>query len=380
VGSTDSVIFIAGGGTGGHVYPAIAIADALVKDGVRKRRTDIHFVGSSRGLEARVVPAAGYTISLLPGRGVSREVSATSVKAVLSLFNGLFQAFFLLLRRRPAVVISVGGYAAAPAAFAAILLRVPIVIVESNAVPGAVNRVLARFAKASAVAWPGTRLPHPTVTGNPVREVVASVERTAARRRSAKQELGVDVDKPLIAVVGGSLGARKLNGAVAKMPEAWPADVPASLLHVVGRRDWEDDELQAESSTTLDVVAVRYQERMELVYTAADVLISRSGATTVAELTSAGVPSILIPLPNSPGDHQGANARMLAKAGAAIVVADKDCTTDELRDQLVKLLSDQSHLAQMGRMAKQLAKPDAADAVADVVRSVLARKGRVRAA
>lgn len=371
-------IFIAGGGTGGHVYPALAVADALVKNGVRKRRTDIHFVGSARGLEARVVPAAGYTISLLPGRGITRKVSAESVKAVVSLINGLFQAFFLLVRRRPAAVISVGGYAAAPAAFSAVLLRVPVIIVESNAVPGAVNRVLARFAAASAVAWPGTKLPHPTVTGNPVRDVVTAVQRTEGRRKSAKKELGIDPDKPLIASVGGSLGSKRINTAVAGLPKSWPVDLPVSLFHVVGRRDWENEELQAQPSDAMDVVAVRYQERMELVYTAADVLISRSGATSVAEISAAGVPSILVPLPNSPGDHQGANARVLQKADAAVLIDDKDCTTAELQARLLALLSDTKHLSQMSRNARQLAKPNASDAVADVVQSVLARKGRRR--
>lgn len=377
MGSTE--IIIAGGGTGGHVYPALAIADALVKDGVRKRRTDIHFVGSERGLEARIVPAAGYTITLLPGRGIAREFRVASLMAALSLLKGLAYAFILLLRRRPAAVISVGGYAAAPASFAAVLLRVPVVIVESNATPGAVNRILGRFAAASAVAWPGTKLPHPVVTGNPVREVVVEVQRTEDRRRAAKTELGVSPDKPLVAVVSGSLGARKINRAVAGVPELWPADVNASLLHVVGRRDWEDESLQAKSSPTLDVVAVRYQERMELVYTAADIVVSRSGATTVAELSVAGVPSILVPLPNSPGDHQGANARVLSKAGASVLLSDNDCSSQELTDQLVKLLDDPDYLLSMSRGAKQLAKPNAADAVADVVKSVLVRKGRRRA-
>jgi UDP-N-acetylglucosamine--N-acetylmuramyl-(pentapeptide) pyrophosphoryl-undecaprenol N-acetylglucosamine transferase len=370
-------IFIAGGGTGGHVYPALAIADALVRDGVRKRRTDIHFVGSARGLEARVVPAAGYTITLLPGRGITREVSLSSAGAVLSLLYGLLRAFFLLLRRRPATVISVGGYAASPASFAAVLLRVPVVVVESNAVPGAVNRILGRFAAASAVGWPGTALRRATVTGNPVREVVAAVQRSDDRRRAAKIELGFDPDKPLIASVGGSLGARRINRVVAELSASWPAETPASLLHIVGRRDWEDETLRAASSPTMEVIAVRYQERMELVYAAADVLIGRSGATTVAEICAAGVPSLLVPLPNSPGDHQGANARMLAKANASVLVEDAECTANELVDQLTKMLSHPNDLVTMGRQAKQFAKPDAAAAVADVVKSVLARKGRV---
>jgi UDP-N-acetylglucosamine--N-acetylmuramyl-(pentapeptide) pyrophosphoryl-undecaprenol N-acetylglucosamine transferase len=369
-------IFIAGGGTGGHVYPALAIADALVRDGVRKHRTDIHFVGSARGLEARVVPAAGYTITLLPGRGITRKVGLDAAKSVLSLLHGLARAFLLLLRRRPAVVISVGGYAASPAAFSAVLLRVPVIVVESNAIPGAVNRILGWFAAASAVGWPGTTLRRATVTGNPVREVVAGVQRSEDRRRAAKAELGVAQDQPLLVVVGGSLGARRLNRAVAAMPESWPEDLPASLFHVVGRRDWEDQALRATSSSTLAVVAVPYQERMELVYTAADVVIARSGATTVAELAAAGVPSILVPLPNSPGDHQGANARVLSKANAAVLVQDADCSPQELIDQVVKLLSDPEGLAAMGRQAKHFAKPGAADAVADVVKSVLARRER----
>jgi UDP-N-acetylglucosamine--N-acetylmuramyl-(pentapeptide) pyrophosphoryl-undecaprenol N-acetylglucosamine transferase len=369
-------IIIAGGGTGGHVYPALAIADALVRSGVRKRRTDIHFVGSARGLEAWVVPEAGYEITLLPGRGITRNLSVTSITAVLSLLHGLSKAFLLLVRRRPAAVISVGGYAASPASFAAVLLRVPVIVVEANAVPGAVNRILGWFAAANAVGWPGTKLRRATVTGNPVRDAVASVQRSDDRRRAAKAELGLPIDRPLVVVTGGSLGARRINRAAAELPSLWPADLPAGLLHIVGRRDWEDDTLRAVSSSALEVVAVRYQERMELVYAAADVLVARSGATTVAEICAAGVPSILVPIPGSPGDHQGANARMLAKANASVLVPDDDCTGQELVDQLVKLLSHPQDLNVMGRQAKHFARPHAADAVADVVKSVLARKGR----
>lgn len=367
-------IFIAGGGTGGHVYPALAIADALVSEGIVPAATDVHFVGSERGLEATAVPAAGYSITLFPGRGIAREVSMKSVKAALGLTVAFGKALRLLRERRPAAVVSVGGYAAAPASFAAVMLRVPVVIAESNAVPGAVNRALGRFAAASAVAWPGTHLPKATVTGNPVRSVVTQVERSLTARARAKEALGFSSSQPLVVATGGSLGARRINEAVASLAEIWPDELPASLLHIVGRRDFTNPGLQARSSGVLSVKAVEYQDAMEQVYEAADVMICRSGATTIAELTAAGVPSILVPLPNSPGDHQGANARLLQSAGAAVVLTDAECTETNLKDEVTALLIQPERLRSMEHAARQLAKPHAAQAVADVVRSVLAKQ------
>lgn len=181
----DVYALIAGGGTGGHINPALAIADALAARGHAKEA--IRFAGSRRGLEARLVPEAGYEITLLPGRGISRELSRESIGAVCGLIVAFFKAIFLVHRLKPRVIVSVGGYASAPVALAAVLLRAPLVLAESNAVPGAANRLVGRMAKASAVALEGTSLPRAVVTGNPVRPEIAYLDRSAEARQAAKR-------------------------------------------------------------------------------------------------------------------------------------------------------------------------------------------------
>ena len=358
---------IAGGGTGGHVVPALAIGRALVSRG--HAPASVHFVGSSRGIEARLVPAAGFPLTLLPGRGIVRRLSVDNVGAAWGLARAVNRALALLARRRPRVVVSVGGYASVPCAVAAAALRIPIVVHEQNAVPGAANRLAARFAKASAVSYPGTPLPRASVTGNPVRPEILTVQRTPEAREAARTALGLDVDRFVLGVFGGSLGALRINTAVLAAIPAWAGRSDLAVRHVVGERDWQlvNDELAglaAPPPDGLQYQPVRYEDRMDLLLGAADLCVCRAGGNTVAELAVVGMPSVLAPLPNAPGDHQTANARVFERAGAAVLVADGELDGDRLAGEVARLMGDRAALAAMGEAAAALARPQAADAVA----------------
>ncbi len=361
---------MAGGGTAGHLQPALAIAESLVSRG--HDREAIEFVGSSRGQDRIALDGRGFPFTLLPGRGISRSmrprVIAQNLGALAGLGIALIRALGLVASRRPRVVVSVGGYASLPASLGALALGVPLVLVNVDAAPGVANRLLGRFARASAVGWPGTRLPRAVVTGTPVRTDIAAVGRSADDRRAARRVLGLPTGSPTVVVFGGSLGARSINAAVAGLAEQWKDRGDRSIYHIVGRRDWEATQAASASPGPHDqVVRVPYEERMATVYAAADVVVCRAGAMTVAELAAAGVPSVLVPLPGAPGDHQTANARVLERVNGAVLLADGDCDGPRLAIVLDKLLTEDGVLGAMGRAARSLGRPDAADAGAQVV-------------
>jgi len=355
---------IAGGGTAGHVLPALAIARALVARG--RPREAIHFVGAERGIEGRLVPEAGFGLTVLPGRGVARRLTLQNVGALAGLAVAGVRAVRLLARLRPAVVISVGGYASVPCVAAACVLRIPLVVAEQNAVPGAANRLAARLARATAVSFEGTPLPRAVVTGNPVRAEIVAVDRGPAGRTAARRALGLPLDRAVVAGFGGSLGARRINDALTGLAASWAERDDLAIRHIVGERDW-DAVVGARPDLPTDGLVyqqVRYEERMDAVFAAADVVVCRAGASTVAEVAVVGLPAVLIPLPGAPGDHQGANARALAAAGAAVVVPDAEVTPERLAAELDRILSDEPLRARMEGAGRQFAHPDAADAVA----------------
>lgn len=356
---------VAGGGTGGHVTPALAIARALVERG--HDAESIHFVGSRRGIEARLVPAAGFGVTLLPGRGIQRRLTVENVAAVAGLLRALVSAAWLVARWRPRVVVSVGGYASAPCSIAAVACRVPLVLAEQNARPGAAHRLVARFARAAAVTFDGTPLPRAVVTGNPVRAEILAVDRSPAGRDGARRALGLPLDRSVVFVFGGSLGARRLNEAVAGLVEAWADRADVAVRHVVGTRDWDDVARRGTPSGALVYQRVEFEERMDIALTAADVAVCRAGASTIAELTVAGVPAIYVPFPAATDDHQTANARAVADAGGGVLVPDADLTPDRLAKELDALVSDADRLGVMATAARTLGRPDAAARVAALV-------------
>ena len=363
---------VAGGGTAGHLQPALAIAEALVAAG--HDRGTIEFVGSTRGQDRMTLEGRGFPFTLLPGRGIVRSARPHDLVANLGAVAGLAVAavrgIAVVGRARPRVVVSVGGYASLAASMAAVVRRVPLVLVNVDAVPGAANRLLGRFARASAVGWEGSPLPRAVVTGTPVRPEIAAVGRSPEQRRAARGALGLPADRPTVVVFGGSLGARRINRAVRDLADRWRDRDDRSIYHVVGRREW-DDALRVGPAATapagLALVRVEYQDRMDQVYAAADVVVCRAGAMTVAELTVTGVPSLLVPLPGAPGDHQTANARVLERAGAAILLPDDRCDATTLGIALDGLLAEPELLEAMGEAAASLGRPDAAASGARVV-------------
>jgi len=358
---------IAGGGTAGHTLPGIAIARALVDAG--HPAASIHFVGSERGSETRLVPDAGFSLTALPGRGIQRRLTLANVGAVVGLVSAFAKAIALVRRTRPSVVVALGGYASVACALAAVLHRIPIVVAEQNAVPGAANRLVARFAKAAAVSFPGTPLPRAVVTGNPVRPEILAVDR-ARDRAQARATLHLPADRVVVVAFGGSLGARRINQAVAGLVQRWAGRTDVAVRHVVGERDWEDESARGEDrdgATGILYAPVRYEDDMPTTFAAADVVVSRAGATTVAELAVLGLPSVLVPLPIATADHQTANARHLVELGAARLVPDAELDVDRLEAELEPLVGDPEALARMGEGARALGRRDAADRVAALV-------------
>lgn len=351
---------IAGGGTGGHVYPALALAEELVARGLPRRA--IRFVGTMRGVEARAVPEAGFEIDLLPGRGLQRRLTPGNLAALTGASVAFGRALALVRRLRPRVVVGVGGYASLPCVVAARVRRVPVVVHEQNAVPGLANRVAVRLGAQAAVSWPATLLRGARLVGNPVRAAVAGVSRAPS------------ADRPLVLVFGGSLGSRRINEGVSGLYGHWRSRADVRIHHIAGRRDHAEIEAHLASvrrpGDTLEYRLVEYvdhDEEMAALYAQASVAVCRSGAVTVAELAAAGVPAVLVPLPGAPSDHQVRNAEALVAGGAAVLVPDAECTAERLATELDDLLGDAGRLFRMGEGARRLARPDAAARLADLV-------------
>lgn len=358
---------VAGGGTAGHVQPAIAIARALVERS--HRRTAVELVGSERGIESRLVPAAGFELTLLPGRGIQRKLSLQNVRSLAALVVALFRAWRLVGSRRPRVVVSVGGYASVPCALAAVVRRVPIVVAEQNAAPGAANRLVGRFAKVCAVSFPGTPLPRAVVTGNPVRPEVLAIDR-ARDAEGARAKLDIEPGRRVVLIFGGSLGALRINRAGLEAVRGWGGRHDLHVRHVIGSRDWA--ELTAGGppvppGAPLRYQAVEYDDDMPTSLAAADLVVCRSGASTIFELLAAGLPSVLVPSPFVTADHQTANARHLERAGAAVVVPDAELDGARLAREVDTLLAEPRRMARMAEAARAAAAPDAADDIAALV-------------
>lgn len=368
---TRRFALVAGGGTGGHLVPALAVARTLA---ATRPPGAVELVGSRRGLDAELLAKEPFPVTLLPGRGIARRLDPRTLVANLGAIGALAWALVLAVRivasRRPDVVVAMGGYASVPVALAAVLWRVPVVLVNVDAVPGAANRLVGRFAKAAAVAFPGTPLRRATVTGAPVRPEIAAVARPSdEQRRHARRQLGIPADRAVVAAVGGSLGARRLNEAVLGLARRWAGRHDLALYHVTGRRDagWTSEQAAALPVGELWYRQVPFEEHMHLFYCAADVVVARAGANTVAELAVVGTASVLVPLPGAPGDHQTANALALAGTGAAVLLPDAQCSPERLDDEIGRLLADPARLVTMASSAAGLGHPDAVGEVAALV-------------
>lgn len=375
-------VLIAAGGTGGHVFPGLALARALTS---RDPAAVVTFAGTGRGIENQAVPAAGFQLDLLPILPLSRRLSKETLLAPFAAVAGTAAAWRLVRARRADVVAGMGGYVTLPVAVAARLAGVPVVLHESNAVPGLANRLAARVATRVAIgvteaaaAFPSMRT---VVVGNPVRPELARLDR-AALRPEALAHFGLQPDRRTLFVFGGSQGARRINQATVDTAGRWPDPAGVQVLHATGRRDeasvragW--DRARADGMLAgLHVVVVPFVERMDLAYAAADLAVSRAGALTVAELTAAGVPAIMVPLPHATAGHQAANAKVLARAGGVVHIPDQDLDGPRLAGTAAALLDDPQALARMSKIMLDNAHPDATRHLVDTV--VQAATGRRR--
>ncbi len=361
-------VVLTGGGTGGHIFPMRAVAEALGELGVAAQ--DMRYVGSRRGQEAALLGGGPVALTLLPGRGIRRSLAPGALAANLAALTGLAAAMARALydvgRWRPRVVVSVGGYAAAAVATAAVLWRRPLVLVDLDATPSVTHRLLARFATVRCVAL-GEASAGVVVTGAPVRQDLAGIDRSTEGRQSAKARLSppIDAGRRVVVVMTGSLGATRVNRAVVELAERWRDRDDLALVQVTGRRDHQWVLASRPAVGRLDYRVIEFAE-MATWWAVADVAICRAGAMTVAELTVLGLPAILVPLPGAPGDHQGHNARSLASAGAAVVVTDAHCDAPTLDREVAEMLEG-ARWDEMSRAAKRLGRPDAAREIARVV-------------
>ena len=364
-------VLIAGGGTAGHVIPAVAIAKALYRRGVLTEKNEVHFVCSKRGVGREIVNDAGFEATVLPGRGIQRKVTFRNAISTLSLFVAFVRASLMIFRAKPEIIVVMGGYASLACGLAGKLFNVSILVAEQNAVPGATNKIIARFAKVSAVSFDGVDLPNPVLTGNPLRsEILKFIEKDS--RNKTRQELGIG-DRKMITIFGGSLGARHLNETVFELAQNWEGEA-ISIYHVVGSRDWQEfSRFEQNPVGDVEYEMIEYLKDLTPLIGAADLVVSRAGATSVSEITALGVPSILVPLPDSPGNHQEENARFLEKKGSAIVLIDSELNCVSLSNRINLLLEEDLILKKMAEKAKESRYLTAGDKISDLIFAIINR-------
>ncbi|HTY57361.1 MAG TPA: undecaprenyldiphospho-muramoylpentapeptide beta-N-acetylglucosaminyltransferase [Bacteroidota bacterium] len=361
MGARPLRLLFAGGGTGGHLYPALAIADEL-----RRRHPDavIDFVGTEGKIESKVVPAKGYPFSTIWISGFRRRLSPETVLFPLKVVVALVQSAVLVVRKNPDVVIGTGGYVCGPVVAAAQMLGRRTMLQEQNSIPGATTRMLAPRADEVHVAFECTgeylkRRDNVRLTGNPVREQIGTVSRSDGARY-----FGLDARKTTLLVFGGSRGASTINAAFAPLAR----DLAGREVQII----WQTGEEGMHTLQGAFTDAARrirlypFIEQMEYAYAAADLAVCRSGASSLAELTRAGVPAILIPYPHAAADHQTENAKAMVESGAALRIADADAAA-LLPAALGGLIHDAERLRSMGNAARRLGKPGSAGVLADAV-------------
>ena len=356
---------VTGGGTSGHVLPAIAVAEALVRRG--HDSSSIHYMGAQRGIETRLLPETPFPHTFFDVVGFQRRLTRTNAGFPSKMWQARRAAIAEFRRLRPRVVVSVGGYASMPAVFAAWKLRVPLVVVSYDRFPGRASALAARRAAACAVAFPDSTLPRATLTGAPVRQAILDVDRERDRE-SARADLGLPADRFTIVVVGGSQGSGVLNTAVGELLARGAGDRELTILHLAGTRFVDDAPPATDGAAGVRYQPVGYEGRMALVYAAADLLIGRGGASTVHEVAVTGTPAILVPWPAAAEDHQTANVRWLSDQGAAVLLRESEISG--LADVVTRLRDHPDQLAALAAHASELGQVHRRGALAELIESV----------
>ncbi|AGL02980.1 undecaprenyldiphospho-muramoylpentapeptide beta-N-acetylglucosaminyltransferase [Desulfoscipio gibsoniae] len=364
---------ISGGGTGGHIYPALAIAGGLKQ---RYPGCAVMYIGTNRGLESDIVPRAGYEFHAVRAVGIKRSLSWHNLKVPWEAWSGYREARRLVRNFAPQAVVGTGGYVCGPVVLAAARMKVPTLIHEQNALPGITNRILSRVVNRVAVTFEDALTFFPgrapvCITGLPVRAEIISAERERAR-----EKFGVQPGELLVLSFGGSQGARTLNRAVAQSLKYLASIPELRLLHITGSGQYDQfmDMLQGEgqgNDLPDNVTVVSYMYDMPEAMAAADLVVSRAGAATLAEITVRGLPALLVPFPYATGNHQEHNARALVSRGAAEMVLDADFTGGELVERIKQLLANRSLLTKMAEASRRLGRPHALDDIIDIVQEII---------
>ena len=353
--STPYRFLFAGGGTGGHLYPAIAVADEIKR---LKPESEILFVGTKSKIEGRVVPKLGYGFKSIWIKGFARKFNIKNLLFPVKLLVSLVQSLFISFRFKPRVAIGSGGYVAGPAIWGASVLGAKVILMESNSYPGVTTRLLERYADEVNISFEDSKkyLRRPDkikLTGNPVRSELGS-----STKEESKKSFGLDENKFTILVLGGSLGAASINNSVAECVE----ELENKSLQII----WQTGKNYYHSYKNINLDSVKildFIEDMNKAYSACDLLVARAGATTIAELTVLGIPSILIPSPHVAENHQYYNAKSLADNNAAVLIKDSDVKS-LLKDKILEVVANKKLLNSLSENAKRISKPDAANVIA----------------
>ena len=364
-------VVITGGGTGGHIYPALAIARGI-KD--RYKEAEILYIGTASGLEAELVPKAGFSFSAVTAVGLKRKLSLHNLTVPWQVTKGLMESRRQIRNFSPCAVIGTGGYVCGPVVLAAALQKIPTLIHEQNAYPGITNRILSRFAGRVAVTFPESVRHFPErsevkLTGLPVRPEILTADREKARAK-----MGLATGTRLILSFGGSQGARSINQAVAGVMSNYCNNRLVHILHVTGPKGY-DEFMIAAKSMSMDsygnIVIMPYLYDMPEALAAADLVICRAGAATLAELTVRGLPGILIPYPYASENHQEYNARSLVKHGAAEMILDRDLNGESLSEKVKELMANPVKLMEMSKASKKQGHPRALNDILDCIDKIV---------
>lgn len=363
-------VMFAGGKTGGHIFPAVAMATEFKK---RFPQGRVVFVGTKDGLEKKIVPGYGFKLRFIQTRGLSRGSYLTNLLLGFYLLKGLCQALSILKQERPDLVVGTGGYVSFPPIILASWMSIPTIIQEQNSYPGISTRLLAHFVDEVCLSYSesGSYFSGSTklkVIGNPVRQDLFGCERNEAVR-----SFGLEQGKKTILVFGGSQGARAINLTLLQSLDALRPEW--QILWQTGERDFAEISQKVKEKKANCTVYPFIQD-MGSAYAASDLVVSRAGALTLAEITACGKPSLLIPFPFATADHQRHNARALEKEGAASVILEKDLTAEKLSGEILSLLSDEAKLKTMASKSKRMGRPDAASLLVDEMEKLLERKSK----
>lgn len=349
-------VLIMAGGTGGHIFPGLAVADVL-----RARQVDVVWMGSSHGMEGRLVPEAGFPFVQIRVRGLRGKSLGTRLLAPLQLLRAVIQALAVLRQVRPRSVLSLGGFAAGPGGLAAWLLRRPLVVHEQNAVPGLTNRLLRRLARRLLCGFPGALGPQSAHVGNPVRDAISTLPEPRQRMADRHEAFR-------LLILGGSQGAAAVNSVLPETVSLLTRSCPVQVLHQAGERHAQSVR-EAYARLDIDAEVAPFIADMAQAYGWADLVICRAGALTIAELAAAGLGAVYVPFPYAVDDHQTLNARFMVSAGAGELLPEPALSADTLASTLRRLLN-RADLLHMAEAARALARPQAASEVANVLLEV----------